>query len=126
MSVEFYLLFFFFSSRRRHTRFDCDWSSDVCSSDLPATAGVRTEDRARGDRLAGGAARLEHHAGEGESVDRRDGQHGVLSGARQRRHDRGRGGGGGARVESHYAPASPPTPGSPCGCYTPPPPHSGN
>src|SRR5205085_5903237 len=21
-------------SRRRHTRFDCDWSSDVCSSDL--------------------------------------------------------------------------------------------
>src|SRR2546430_12447017 len=23
-----------FSSRRRHTRFDCDWSSDVCSSDL--------------------------------------------------------------------------------------------
>src|SRR2546430_3911644 len=23
----------FFSSRRRHTRFDCDWSSDVCSSD---------------------------------------------------------------------------------------------
>src|SRR2546430_12838193 len=24
----------FFSSRRRHTIFDCDWSSDVCSSDL--------------------------------------------------------------------------------------------
>src|SRR5207237_2188724 len=21
--------------RRRHTRFKCDWSSDVCSSDLP-------------------------------------------------------------------------------------------
>src|SRR5256886_13451334 len=35
---------FFFSSRRRHTRFDCDWSSDVCSSDLdllqPAAAQV--------------------------------------------------------------------------------------
>src|SRR5260370_11238725 len=28
------LLLFFFSSRRRHTRFKCDWSSDVCSSDL--------------------------------------------------------------------------------------------
>src|SRR5260370_15042793 len=28
------LCFFFFSSRRRHTRFKCDWSSDVCSSDL--------------------------------------------------------------------------------------------
>src|SRR4029434_11347545 len=26
--------FFFLSSRRRHTRFKCDWSSDVCSSDL--------------------------------------------------------------------------------------------
>src|SRR5260221_3636951 len=25
---------FFFSSRRRHTRSLCDWSSDVCSSDL--------------------------------------------------------------------------------------------
>src|SRR5690242_8157457 len=27
---------FFFSSRRRHTRLTCDWSSDVCSSDLRA------------------------------------------------------------------------------------------
>src|SRR5256885_11031298 len=27
---------FFFSSRRRHTRLQGDWSSDVCSSDLPA------------------------------------------------------------------------------------------
>src|SRR5205085_7854107 len=31
---------FFFSSRRRHTRFDCDWSSDVCSSDLNPHASV--------------------------------------------------------------------------------------
>src|SRR5256886_10829598 len=30
----------FFSSRRRHTRFDCDWSSDVCSSDLHKVAVV--------------------------------------------------------------------------------------
>src|SRR6516164_10457327 len=31
----FYQLeFFFFSSRRRHTRWNCDWSSDVYSSDL--------------------------------------------------------------------------------------------
>src|SRR5690242_4508717 len=29
-----FLHFFFFSSRRRHTRLTCDWSSDVCSSDL--------------------------------------------------------------------------------------------
>src|SRR2546430_17324159 len=34
--------YFFFSSRRRHTRFDCDWSSDVCSSDLSAIGAVAT------------------------------------------------------------------------------------
>src|SRR6266480_143383 len=34
MCVRFWLFFFFFSSRRRHTRLTCDWSSDVCSSDL--------------------------------------------------------------------------------------------
>src|SRR6267143_7085206 len=28
------MVLFFFSSRRRHTRWNCDWSSDVCSSDL--------------------------------------------------------------------------------------------
>src|SRR2546427_7430843 len=32
--------FFFFSSRRRHTIFDCDWSSDVCSSDPPSARGA--------------------------------------------------------------------------------------
>src|SRR4030066_726647 len=34
--MPFYVIciLFFFSSRRRHTRFKCDWSSDVCSSDL--------------------------------------------------------------------------------------------
>src|SRR2546430_12424587 len=34
---------FFFSSRRRHTRFDCDWSSDVCSSDLFVRSGYTRE-----------------------------------------------------------------------------------
>src|SRR6478736_2840735 len=34
------LVRFFFSSRRRHTRFDCDWSSDVCSSDLAVMVAV--------------------------------------------------------------------------------------
>src|SRR5690606_41093651 len=33
---------FFFSSRRRHTRFSRDWSSDVCSSDLPGGADLET------------------------------------------------------------------------------------
>src|SRR5689334_23662265 len=41
-SLMLYVLFFFFffSSRRRHTRWNCDWSSDVCSSDLVATCRV--------------------------------------------------------------------------------------
>src|SRR5688572_31574306 len=43
------LFFFFFSSRRRHTRFDCDWSSDVCSSDLHPDAAPQVE---RSERLA--------------------------------------------------------------------------
>src|SRR5437762_8678503 len=34
----FFIFFFFFSSRRRHTRYIGDWSSDVCSSDLPVRA----------------------------------------------------------------------------------------
>src|SRR5689334_25375106 len=34
---------FFFSSRRRHTRWNCDWSSDVCSSDLLGLPVVFTE-----------------------------------------------------------------------------------
>src|SRR5690242_21288919 len=37
----FVFFFFFFSSRRRHTRLTCDWSSDVCSSDLNAWANRR-------------------------------------------------------------------------------------
>src|SRR2546427_2694241 len=37
------LFFFFFSSRRRHTIFDCDWSSDVCSSDLVMRDGTDAE-----------------------------------------------------------------------------------
>src|SRR5260370_644767 len=40
-------LFFFFSSRRRHTRFKCDWSSDVCSSDPVPESRFGTEKRSR-------------------------------------------------------------------------------
>src|SRR2546430_12202449 len=49
--------FFFFSSRRRHTRFDCDWSSDVCSSDLNNAARAQAlrhgiQVQRRDDRIA--------------------------------------------------------------------------
>src|SRR5207237_2789467 len=36
---------FFFSSRRRHTIFKCDWSSDVCSSDLDRGTSFNLFDR---------------------------------------------------------------------------------
>src|SRR2546430_9865175 len=50
--VEIVFFFFFFSSRRRHTRFDCDWSSDVCSSDLDERCAAPLP------RVARGAAEL--------------------------------------------------------------------
>src|SRR2546426_5094376 len=40
MCLCFYFFFFFFSSRRRHTRLQGDWSSDVCSSDLTGPTDV--------------------------------------------------------------------------------------
>src|SRR6266511_5020563 len=47
------VLFFCFSRRRRHTRFSRDWSSDVCSSDLPDGGQWQALRR----RLAGGHGR---------------------------------------------------------------------
>src|SRR5205807_7275015 len=40
-----YIFFFFFSSRRRHTRLQGDWSSDVCSSDLAENGPKRRPER---------------------------------------------------------------------------------
>src|SRR5688500_20072079 len=62
-AIMFYILFFF-SSRRRHTRLQGDWSSDVCSSDL---MGVRYATRQRAFPLFAGwlgrvAAREERRA----------------------------------------------------------------
>src|SRR2546430_13003122 len=62
---------FFFSSRRRHTRFDCDWSSDVCSSDLnnPLSATYRScigPVNYSGGK-AGGTIRSEEHTSELQS-----------------------------------------------------------
>src|SRR2546430_11727204 len=41
----------FFSSRRRHTIFDCDWSSDVCSSDLGKVRALATTGKVRSSAL---------------------------------------------------------------------------
>src|SRR5256885_3798300 len=42
---------FFFSSRRRHTRLQGDWSSDVCSSDLIKTMEQVVQDSVAGRRF---------------------------------------------------------------------------
>src|SRR5579883_3567886 len=72
IEVVVYILFFFFSSRRRHTRFSRDWSSDVCSSDLPGHGGDGTErvvaDAAGRRRVR---AAVEAHGGAGDGVRRR-------------------------------------------------------
>src|SRR5438132_9169746 len=47
-----FFFFFFFSSRRRHTRSLCDWSSDVCSSDL--VPGAAAPHGGHGDQLRAG------------------------------------------------------------------------
>src|SRR2546426_4847331 len=50
---------FFFSSRRRHTRLQGDWSSDVCSSDLDSTqAGTFVSPVVIPDTAAGGILRF--------------------------------------------------------------------
>src|SRR5690242_20752376 len=49
---------FFFSSRRRHTRLTCDWSSDVCSSDLEREQQQRSEAERERCRLHGVAAHV--------------------------------------------------------------------
>src|SRR5688500_19218549 len=48
--LMFSRLLFFFSSRRRHTRLQGDWSSDVCSSDLSLPARLVGIEEARRDR----------------------------------------------------------------------------
>src|SRR5256885_6466545 len=49
--------FFFFSSRRRHTRLQGDWSSDVCSSDLDCSSEALLVAERRGSADANGAPR---------------------------------------------------------------------
>src|SRR5256885_15831359 len=48
VGLSFWTLSFLFSSRRRHTILQGDWSSDVCSSDLPDEQTLRAELRRQG------------------------------------------------------------------------------
>src|SRR5882762_12033614 len=61
---------FFFSSRRRHTRFKCDWSSDVCSSDLDSTLGPSLTEALRVDLAQSPVVRLLDGAAVGKALGR--------------------------------------------------------
>src|SRR2546422_6747517 len=62
-----YVFFFFFSSRRRHTRCSRDWSSDVCSSDLPVDEHRRDRDGGNQGRQCNRLSETARHSG---SVER--------------------------------------------------------
>src|SRR5260221_7483541 len=69
--VSFAIVFFFFSSRRRHTRSLCDWSSDVCSSDLALLRWLHTFYGAQLGKLAPDAplwVSLAHDASYGQPL----------------------------------------------------------
>src|SRR6266853_1756387 len=73
INYAYYDYIFFFSSRSRHTRVDCDWSSDVCSSDLfeHVTGGVVEADGSAGlqghpGMTADGEIEFDHRMGGGE------------------------------------------------------------
>src|SRR6266571_6857869 len=55
------VFFFFFSSRRRHTRLTCDWSSDVCSSDLTAVPPFPAAPSPGRTAVSGGAPQQARH-----------------------------------------------------------------
>src|SRR5256885_6463396 len=74
-SIRCVQYFFFFSSRRRHTRLQGDWSSDVCSSDLPDRRGAPA---ALGRAHAPGADAARRHPGDRKST-RLNSSHLVIS-----------------------------------------------
>src|SRR5438309_10580885 len=81
------MIFFFFSSRRRHTRWNCDWSSDVCSSDLRRERlRVDRADEAD-DRLVGvpGEARVRGVGRRRRDGVERDGRSGGVDRSEERR-----------------------------------------
>src|SRR5579859_7080549 len=74
--IIIFFFFFFFSSRRRHTSFDCDWSSDVCSSDLASDlheADSRIEARSENSGCRNDYTWVGHRSGLGRRADRRHG-----------------------------------------------------
>src|SRR2546430_1187985 len=104
MSAVF-VFFFFFSSRRRHTRFDCDWSSDGCSSDPGGGGGLGgrgLQREPRGELLSAPGGRRRARA-RVRRVRRSGGAAGPLGGARPGRVASSREGGASVRLAPRAA-----------------------
>src|SRR5689334_24451271 len=85
--ISLVVFFFFFSSRRRHTRWNCDWSSDVCSSDLkPGHSKVLGRSPSR---LGGGGTGRGAGAGGQRTSEQMRILRSALCGARRRRSSAG-------------------------------------
>src|SRR6266481_1785396 len=75
------MFFFFFSSRRRHTMWNCDWSSDVCSSDLGDRHGLGGNADGRASLADGGHAGADRQlAGDEIGTARRAARLGIVIG----------------------------------------------
>src|SRR2546421_789469 len=82
------VVIFVFSSRRRHTRSDRDWSSDVCSSDLvPSRADATVRDRRSQRPLPGSHGSYVADAVAGGAADGRRGRGPGAAPGRDREHD---------------------------------------
>src|SRR2546421_7820996 len=67
-------LFFFFSSRRRHTRSDRDWSSDVCSPDLERVGGADRDHLEKTGAERDARQELAHHGRLAQALERLAGE----------------------------------------------------
>src|SRR5256885_3770078 len=70
IKYNMFVMFFFFSSRRRHTRLQGDWSSDVCSSDLRRGGRERFGRHRQSRRRRGGRRLLSRRNGRLMTADR--------------------------------------------------------
>src|SRR5438034_11221850 len=104
--MPFSYIYFFFSSRRRHTISLCDWSSDVCSSDLIIAGSPLSQVATPRTPLRVGSERINRRSTIAASLRYRSEERRVGKECRSRgwwKHSRKKGGGDGSEHESAIA-----------------------